>query len=207
MKRISILVALFMTLSLSAQEAKGKEQEFVEAVYKEHIELRLSHLKEALKEKNDHLNFEEIYKDISKIYAEQFTSSELTQLLSFYKSPLGKKILKSQENLKRQADAVITDWEMKKLGIEIHEDPMTDEKYLKMVDSIKIAEEKMMKKRIKTDELPDINSLKDLKALLLKNPTAMSDSRLLQKILGDDVDVDKVFMEFHKKQDNENGKE
>lgn len=54
--------------------------------------------------------FSEIGDEISRIYATQFTEQELKDLLAFYKSPLGKKLVTAEPQIAEQGLKFAQDW-------------------------------------------------------------------------------------------------
>jgi hypothetical protein len=97
---------------------------------------------------------------------------------------------------------------MKQLGIENEEViDITEEDYLKMVDSMAIADAKFNKELPKEKEYPKIASLSDLKAIILKEPFLINDTKLLTAILGPDVDIDKLLFPDLEKMEELNAKE
>jgi len=121
MKKTTITIALIIIgfLNISAQEKNDAEQ-LVKLLHESRIERgseqvsemlledkREAFTKEAAQTEKDLLN------ELANIYKAAFTAEEIQSIITFYSTPVGKKLLKNQEELQSKIIVKIQDWEMK----------------------------------------------------------------------------------------------
>lgn len=199
--RSSYLSFLFVLAAVFtfAQEVNPDAVSLAKQLCKTELEKRLNNLNETAqfeddtKSKSD-TDLSALYKELSKAYSQNFSSNEIKQLLTFYKSPLGKKLNKTKSKLDSEVSQMISKWEMKQLGIENEEliDIAEDDMAISG-DDMPITDAKLDKTIPKEKEYPEIKTLSDLKAIVLKEPFLINDTRLLTAVLGPDVDIDKLL--------------
>lgn len=133
-------------------------------------------------------------------YSNQFNNDELNSLLTFYSSKVGEKVLKNKTKNSSTLSQLASNMEQKhmeaefgivpinnELEIEQHE-PIVETASLNAANSASPAA-----KLIEEDIYGEIKTLEDLKKILLKDPHLIPDITLVKKILGEDVDIDKLM--------------
>lgn len=147
----------------------------------------------------------ELYAKLAEEYRTQFNKEELNDLLAFYNSDLGKKVVKNEtknsQMFSKQLSAIRRKQREEQLGI-----PSREERRKKRLEesSLPLKAEKSLKKdagsikEINEEVYPEIETLEDFRKILLKNPRLIRDPKLLNKILGKDVDVQKLMRERRK---------
>ena len=206
MKNILFLSIIFLFATQFSQGQEKTNQDavvtkLVKDLYAKDIDKRLGFVlemkqQENPEETNKEVSFDEVYQDIYTLYEEKYTAQEIRQLATFYASPLGKKTLANQATINAKVSKIMMHWELKQQGINL-EDPALDEPLLiaevnlQKPDSLALKNAKLAAASIKG--YPKINSLEDLRKILLKDPFVVSDLELLKEILGKEVDLDKLM--------------
>ncbi len=194
---VTSLLVLYSLTSLS-QEIDAEAISLIEQLHQPEIEKKLIYFVELQQQQSPNGNkivVDDLYRNIAKVYTKRFTSDELMEIHAFYNSPLGKKITTTRVQLQEEVTEVITNWEKKALGIE---DPpeMTEEEHIKMINSIKASynADVLVKEEPEEESYPDIVALEDLRKILMDKPYLINDQKLLEKVLGPDVDIEKLFI-------------
>jgi hypothetical protein len=132
-----------------------------------------------------------LYKKIAEAYQQAFTAKELKELYTFYRTPLGKKLLESRDKLATEVSIIASKWEMEQQGIFIEEIAAPIYKDGKLTDTNGLVIEEVAVKTVEK-VFPEIKNLQDLKKLLLKDPYMIADQRLLSAIIGK-KEMEKLF--------------
>ena len=70
----------------------------------------VSIMREVMKELSAPANMRQLTDQIARIYAEEFTAEEMRQILAFYKTPVGKKLIARMPNLVRRSQLAGRAW-------------------------------------------------------------------------------------------------
>jgi hypothetical protein len=192
------MVLVFCTIwTLSAQQnTTDKALESIKTLYKDRVETVMATLENMSTQDTNvakgNVDVDGLYKAISERYKNTFTAAELEQLFTFYKTEVGKKWLANQSILESDVSLLISNTEMKFLGIE---------ETVPIEDSAETLDSEANSQVINSEvgvptavtPLPKIETLEALRTYLKQNPFAISDIDLLQAIFGPDVDIDKLL--------------
>lgn len=181
-------MGLVVNKMMAQQESNALK--LVKALHSKEIEPRVHFIKEIAQLENS--NQADLYKKLSEAYITLFTSEEITNLLAFYNTALGKKVLENQNKLNSDVSTIAMRWEMEQQGIpfeEIEPPTIIDGK---LVDANGVVlqdfnnQEFNPVKKAKEEDFPKINNLEDLKKIVVKDPNMISDHRLLLELLGEE---------------------
>ncbi len=128
MKKILFVIALFIAITLQAQEsttiqekaislikASGATNAFDDAIAQIGVGVPDDKKEAYTAEAKETLD--DIYTQIATLYAVEFTESELDKLIAFYKTDLGKKLSVKQNLISQKAMMIGQTWGMKVGGI------------------------------------------------------------------------------------------
>lgn len=137
----------------------------------------------------------ELYKNISQKYEQRFKPTELKELINFYNSPTGKKLLKEYSSIMSDVNVLISNWEMRQLGMEeigIAEDTiLLQEEMLALEDIDTVIPQPTL--ILPKKETIKVESLDQLQALLKNNLNLFYDPIELSKLLN--ISLDPVIMD------------
>lgn len=196
MKKIyTQILVLFLVNSIIAQ-TESKSLVLSKVLNSNELANRLTHIREIKSTTNPNqpnssqdIIEKDLYKKMSEVYQGLFTPEEISNMLIFYNSALGKKILENQQKIDGKTRSIIMNWEMKQQGISLEE---TIEPSFENEEQILAFQKKEREKNIlsnktqipKIIKIPKITNLEELKKLIIKNPNLMDDPLLFEEILG-----------------------
>lgn len=119
-KIIGILVLVFISINVNAQEDTVYKEDTAKLVavisqnaFKPYIDQFTSSVpaenQEAFR-KDINATLPELYSEMANIYMEEFTHSEVLELLAFYSTPVGKKMADSSASLAQKGMSVGQAW-------------------------------------------------------------------------------------------------
>lgn len=123
MKKIIVVVALLLTVSLQAQdnsEFKKQTIEFLKLTGSaDMFDNAISQIGMMVPEKNKEAYTKEakgtldgLYGEIAELYMKEFTQDEIAELVAFYKSEIGQKLSSKQTQLTQQGMMLGQNWGM-----------------------------------------------------------------------------------------------
>ncbi|MFC5194172.1 DUF2059 domain-containing protein [Bizionia hallyeonensis] len=123
MKTLFSVLALFLTLSISAQEPSEFKQQTIEFIgltgatgaFHDAIAQIGAMVPEANKAaftKEANGTLDKLYSQLADIYMEEFTKDEIEELVAFYKTDLGKKLASKQSVLTQKGMMLGQSWGM-----------------------------------------------------------------------------------------------
>ncbi|MBP93437.1 MAG: hypothetical protein CMC55_04900 [Flavobacteriaceae bacterium] len=123
MKTLFLALALFLTVSISAQETTefkkqtiefigltGATSAFDDAISQ--IGARVPEANKAAFKKEANGTLDKLYEQLADIYMEEFTQDEIQELVAFYKTDLGKKLASKQSLLTQKGMILGQSWGM-----------------------------------------------------------------------------------------------
>ena len=184
MKKIYTLVLVFFLVNFIFAQTESKTLLLTKALNSKELEVRLHYIKDIRQQGNTNQinNYKtsenDLYKKLSEVYQEFFTSEEIANMLTFYNTNLGKKIIENQEKIIEKTSLIKVNWEMKQQGIVIEE-------IVPPVFEMASQKKELQKDVVqKVSEIPKITNLEDLKKLINRQPDLMGNPRLFEEILG-----------------------
>ncbi|MGC6431137.1 MAG: DUF2059 domain-containing protein [Jejuia sp.] len=129
MKKIAIVIALFLAVSLQAQTVdatfKSEAIEFIKITGSgsmfegaiDQIGAMVSQENKEAYKKEAMGTLDALYGELADIYMKEFTREEIQELLKFYRTDLGKKLASKQGSLTQQGMVIGQSWGMKVQGI------------------------------------------------------------------------------------------
>lgn len=131
--------------------------------------------------------YTELYKSISQKHAQRFKPTELKELINFYTSPLGKKLLHAYPLMMADANTLISKLQMKQLGMEepnITEDPILLHEEKLVLEAANNNDFTSKSKKVQPKKaVVKVEALEQLQAILKNNPNLIYEPIELSQLL------------------------
>ena len=205
--RKPLFVLMILCLTVQGQAQQTDASRLVKLIHQTDMDFRLELLQQfqpaepSEKPKDSTALAKSLYTAIEAVYEKQFTPKELKDLYTFYKSPVGTKLLQQQAQLNSEISNVAYKWELEQQGItdEDLETPIFNDKDGELMESnAEVIAEKVAPK-VEEIPLPQIETLDDLKSLLRKDPFIIADQNILLALFGK-KELDAVFEKLMEEQ-------
>ena len=183
---------MILCLTVQGQAQQTDASRLVKLIHQTDMDFRLELLQQfqpaepSEKPKDSTALAKSLYTAIEAVYEKQFTPKELKDLYTFYKSPVGTKLLQQQAQLNSEISNVAYKWELEQQGItdeDLETTIFNNKEYEFMEPNAETIENEVAEK-VEEIPLPKIETLDDLKTLLRKDPFIIADQNILRALFG-----------------------
>lgn len=200
--KILIFSVISFVCSISYAQNLNSAQ-LVKLLHKKNIQEKIRYLKEASIDPIKIIEDSQLFEKLGIVYSQQYTSSEMELLVAFYKTNLGRKLLKNRVVFDTKVDQILIEWEMKQLGQEI---PDLDEFLIEEeLENVKVNEQALENaKQVNTfiKEIPEVKTLEEFKKLIKNNIDLLYDVEYITKSLGIKSPMEKEMDSIERKESN-----